>query len=154
DWDLVIDVNLKGVFLCTKAVAGHMMQRRTGRIINLSSIAGKRGSAITSAYCTSKFGVIGFTQSMAAELAGANVTVNAICPGEVDTHMWRDILSPAIAAATGATVAEAFDGFIKQRVPLGRPQTAEDMGQAAVYLCKADNVTGIALNVNGGTEMH
>jgi meso-butanediol dehydrogenase/(S,S)-butanediol dehydrogenase/diacetyl reductase len=154
DWDLVLDVNLKGTFLCTKAVAPHMMQRRRGRIINLSSIAGKRGSAITSAYCASKFGIIGFTQSMAAELAGADITVNAICPGEVDTHMWRDILSPAIASATGVTVAEAFDAFIKQRVPLGRPQTAEDMGQAAVYLCKADNVTGIALNVNGGTEMH
>jgi len=154
DWDLVLDVNLKGTFLCTKAVAPHMMQRRGGRIINLSSIAGKRGSAITSAYCASKFAIIGFTQSMAAELAGADVTVNAICPGEVDTHMWRDVLSPAIASATGVTATEAFDNFIKQRVPLGRPQTAEDMGQAAVYLCKADNVTGIALNVNGGTEMH
>lgn len=154
DWDLVIDVNLKGTFLCTKAVAGHMMQRQSGRIINLSSIAGKRGSPLVSAYSTSKFGVIGFTQSIASELAAANVTVNAICPGEVDTHMWRDVLSPALGAATGVSGPEAFDAFIKQRVPLGRPQTAEDMGQAAVFLCKADNITGIALNVNGGTEMH
>lgn len=154
DWDLVIDVNLKGTFLCTKAVAGHMMQRQKGRIINLSSIAGKRGSPLVSAYSTSKFGVIGFTQSIASELAAANVTVNAICPGEVDTHMWRDVLAPAIGAASGVSGPEAFDAFIKQRVPLGRPQTAEDMGQAVVFLCKADNVTGIALNVNGGTEMH
>jgi NAD(P)-dependent dehydrogenase (short-subunit alcohol dehydrogenase family) len=154
DWDLVIDVNLKGTFLCSKAVAGHMMQRKRGAIINLSSIAGKRGNPMTSAYSTSKFGVIGFTQSLAQEMAGSNVTVNAICPGEVDTHMWRDVLSPAIAAASGVSPAEAFASFIQQRVPMGRPQTAADMGQAVVFLCKAENITGIALNVNGGTEMH
>ncbi len=154
DWDLVIDVNLKGTFLCSKAVAGHMMQRKKGAIINLSSIAGKRGNPMTSAYSTSKFGVIGFTQSLAHEMAGSNVTVNAICPGEVDTHMWRDILAPAIAAMSGVSAPEAFANFIQQRVPMGRPQTAADMGQAVVFLCKAENITGIALNVNGGTEMH
>lgn len=153
DWDLVIDVNLKGVFLCSKAVSPHMMQRRGGRIINLSSIAGKRGRAISSCYSASKFGVIGFTQSHAHEMAGFGVTVNAICPGEVDTHMWRDVLSPAIAAFSGQTPQEAFESFIRTQVPLGRPQTAEDMGQAAVFLCKADNITGIALGVSGGTEM-
>jgi NAD(P)-dependent dehydrogenase (short-subunit alcohol dehydrogenase family) len=154
DWDLIMDVNLKGTFLCSKAVSPHMMQRRTGRIINLSSIAGKRGGPIVSAYTTSKFGVIGFTQSHANEMASFNVTVNCICPGEVDTAMWRDVLAPAIGAASGVSAPEAFDAFIKQRVPLGRPQTAADMGQAVVFLCKADNITGIALNVNGGTEMH
>ncbi len=154
DWDLVIDVNLKGTFLCSKAVAGHMMQRKRGAIVNLSSIAGKRGNPMTSAYSTSKFGVIGFTQSLAHELAGSNVTVNAICPGEVDTHMWRDILAPAIGAMSGVSAPEAFANFIQQRVPMGRPQTAADMGQAVVFLCKAENITGIALNVNGGTEMH
>ena len=154
DWDLVIDVNLKGTFLCSKAVAGHMMQRKKGAIINLSSIAGKRGNPMVSAYTTSKFGVIGFTQSLAQEMAPSNVTVNAICPGEVDTHMWRDVLAPAIGAATGVSAPEAFTQFIQQRVPLGRPQTAADMGQAVVFLCKAENITGIALNVNGGTEMH
>jgi NAD(P)-dependent dehydrogenase (short-subunit alcohol dehydrogenase family) len=153
DWDLVVDVNLKGTFLCSKAVSGHMMQRRTGRIINLSSIAGKRGSPITSCYSATKFGVIGFTQSHAQEMAPFDVTVNCICPGEVETHMWTDILAPAIGAASGVAAAEAFDAFIKQRVPMGRPQTAADMGQAVVFLCKAENITGIALNVNGGTEM-
>jgi NAD(P)-dependent dehydrogenase (short-subunit alcohol dehydrogenase family) len=153
DWDLVIDVNLKGTFLCSKAVVPHMMQRRKGSIVNLSSIAGKRGRAISSCYTASKFAVIGFTQSLAHELAGFDVTANAICPGEVNTHMWQEVLSPAIAAASGTTPDEAFDGFIKTQVPLGRPQTAEDMGQAVVFLCKAPNITGIALNVNGGTEM-
>lgn len=153
DWDLVIDVNLKGTFLCSKAAVGHMMGRRAGKIINISSIAGKKGRAASSCYSASKFAVIGFTQSLAHEVAAFNVTANAICPGEVDTHMWRDVLSPAMAAFAGTSPDEAFDSFIKTQVPLQRPQTAADMGQAVVYLCKADNITGIALNVNGGTEM-
>jgi NAD(P)-dependent dehydrogenase (short-subunit alcohol dehydrogenase family) len=153
DWDLIIDVNLKGTFLCSKAVLPHMMARRSGRIINISSIAGKRGRAMSSCYSASKFGVIGFTQSLAHECGSFNVTANAICPGEVNTHMWRDILSPAIGAVAGVSADEAFRQWIQREVPLQREQTAEDMGQAVVYLCRADNVTGIALNVSGGTEM-
>lgn len=154
EWDRVIGVNLKGTFLCTKAVAPHMMERRSGRIVNLSSKAGKRGHAFISHYCTSKFGVIGFTQSAAQEMGPFNVTVNAVCPGEVDTHMFREVLAPAIAAARGMTVEEAWQDWIKSRVPLGRPQTAEDIGQAVVFLCRAENITGEALNVTGGSEMN
>ena len=153
DWDLIMDVNLKGVFLCSKAVVGHMAQRKSGRIVNLSSIAGKRGRAFASAYATSKWGVIGFTQSLAYEMAPANVTVNAICPGEVATYMWTDVLAPAMAAGAGTSKEEAWDAMLKRDVPLGREQTPQDMGQAVVFLCKADNVTGLALNVSGGTEM-
>jgi len=153
DWDLIMDVNLKGTFLCAKAVAPHMAQRRGGKIINLSSIAGKRGRPIASAYATSKWGVIGFTQSLAYELAAANINVNAICPGEVATYMWNDVLMPAIAAAGGTSKQEAWDAMLKRDVPLGREQTPQDMGQAVVFLCKADNITGVALSVSGGTEM-
>jgi NAD(P)-dependent dehydrogenase (short-subunit alcohol dehydrogenase family) len=153
EWDRVMGVNLKGTFLCTKAVAPHMMERRTGRIVNLSSQAGKRGRAFISHYCTSKFGIIGFTQSVAQEMGPFNVTVNAVCPGEVDTHMFRNVLSPAIAAASGITVEEAWQDWIKTQVPLGRPQTAEDIGEAVVFLCRAENITGEALNVTGGSEM-
>lgn len=153
EWDRVIGINLKGTFLCSKAVAAHMMERRTGRIVNLSSKAGKRGYAGIAHYCTSKFGVIGFTQSLAHEMAPFNVTVNAICPGEVDTAMYSDVLAPAMAAASGMTVDEVWEDWIKTRVPLGRPQTAEDMGEAVVFLCRADNITGEALNVTGGSEM-
>ncbi len=154
-WDTVMGVNLKGSFLCAKAVATVMLRQSIrGRIINIGSDNSKVGQPNLAAYCASKFGVIGFTQSHAQEMASFNVTVNCICPGEVDTHMWRDVLSPAIAAASGVSAPEAFDAFIKQRVPMGRPQTAADMGQAVVFLCKAENITGIALNVNGGTEMH
>jgi NAD(P)-dependent dehydrogenase (short-subunit alcohol dehydrogenase family) len=153
EWDRVLGVNLKGTFLCTKAVAPHMMERRTGRMVNLSSQAGKRGRAFISHYCASKFGVIGFTQSVAQELGPSNVTVNAVCPGEVDTHMFRNVLAPAIAAASGMTVEEAWQDWIKTQVPLGRPQTAEDIGEAVVFLCRAENITGEALNVTGGSEM-
>jgi NAD(P)-dependent dehydrogenase (short-subunit alcohol dehydrogenase family) len=153
-WDLVMDVNVKGTFLCSKAVAQHMMGRRRGRIINLSSQAGKSGSAAVSHYCASKFAVIGFTQSLAKEMGPFDVTVNAICPGEVDTHMWQNVLIPAVAAGRGISKEEAWELVSRTEVPLGRPQTAADMGQCAVYLCKADNITGESINVTGGTEMH
>ncbi|MEX2236819.1 MAG: SDR family NAD(P)-dependent oxidoreductase [Dehalococcoidia bacterium] len=154
DWDLIFDVNVKGTFLCAKAVAPHLIAQQSGRIINLASMAGKSGSPGVSAYCASKFAVIGFTQSLAHEMGPFNVTVNAICPGEVKSYMWDEVLSPVLAASRGVSPDDAFDDFIKERVPLGRPQTAEDIGQCAVYLCRADNVTGEAINVTGGSEMH
>ena len=152
-WDRVLDVNLKGTFLCCKAVAPHMMERRAGRIVNLSSQAGKRGEAGAAHYCASKFGVIGFTQAFAREMGPFNVTVNAVCPGEVDSAMWREHLLPAMAAGQGATPEEAWQRWVRERVPLGRPQTVEDIGQAVAFLCRADNITGEALNVTGGSEM-
>lgn len=153
-FDIVMDVNVKGTFLCSKAVIPHMVAKRSGRIINLSSQAGKRGAGGVAHYCASKFAVIGFTQSLAHELGPFNVTVNAVCPGEVDSAMWQDHLLPAIAAAGGTTKEEAWAQFMKQRVPLGRPQTPEDIGQAVVFLCKADNITGESVNVTGGSEMN
>ena len=152
-WDRVLDVNLKGTFLCSKAVAPHMAERRSGCIINMSSVAGKRGQPGLAHYCASKFAVIGFTQTLALEMAAANVRANAVCPGEVDSAMWREHLLPALAAARGSTPEEAWEQFTRERVPLGRPQTAEDIGQAVVFLCRADNITGAALNVNGGSEL-
>ncbi len=140
DWDLVLDVNLKGTFLCSKAVAPHMIERRNGRIVNLSSMAGKRGSPAVAHYCASKFGVIGFTQALAHELGPFNITVNAVCPGEVDTAMWREHLLPALSAMRGGDIEAAWQGFISERVPLGRPQTIEDIGEAVVFLCRADSV--------------
>jgi meso-butanediol dehydrogenase/(S,S)-butanediol dehydrogenase/diacetyl reductase len=151
DWDRVLDVNLKGTFLGSKAVLPHMTRRGSGRIVNISSQAGKRGSAGLSHYCASKWGVIGFTQSLAHEVGRFGVTVNAVCPGEVDTAMWREHLLPAIAR--GGSTEEAWQNFIRTRVPLGRPQTAEEIGQAVVFLCRHDAITGEALNVTGGSEM-
>lgn len=152
-WDRVLDVNVKGTFLCSKAVAPHMIERRAGRIITMSSQAGRRGSPGLAHYCASKFAIIGFTQALALELAPFNVTVNAVCPGEVDSAMWREHLLPALAATQGASPDEAWERFMRERVPLGRPQTAEDIGEAVVFLCRADNITGEALNVTGGSEL-
>ena len=152
-WDQVIGVNLKGTFLCSKAVAAHMMERRSGRIINLSSQAGRRGSPGLAHYCTTKFGLLGFTQSLALELAQFNVTVNAICPGVVDSAMWRETLLPAIAAMRGTDAGQAWETWVRERIPLGRPQTVEDIGQAAVFLCRADNITAEAINVTGAAEI-
>ena len=153
EWDRVLAVNLKGTFLCSKAVVPHMVERRAGRIVNISSVAGKRGQPGLAHYCASKFAVIGLTQTLALELASSNVTVNAVCPGEVDSAMWREQLLPALAAARGGTPEEAWERFTRERVPLGRPQTAEDIGQAVVFLCRADNITGATINVNGGSEL-
>ncbi len=153
-WDLVIDVNLKGTFLCSKAVAPHMMERKSGRIINMSSQAGKSGQAAVSHYCASKFGIVGFTQALAQELGPSNITVNAVCPGEVDTAMWREHLLPALSMVGSSTPEEAWQKWITERVPLARPQTIEDIGEAVVFLCRAENISGEALNVTGGSEMH
>ncbi len=154
DWDLIQDVNVKGTFLCSKAVAPHMMQRKGGRIVNLASMAGKSGKAGASSYCASKFAVIGFTQALAEEMGQFDVTVNAVCPGEVDTFMWREVLLPAIALGTGVTKEEAWEQAAVKNVPLKRPQTVEDIGEAVVFLCKANNITGESINVTGGSEMH
>jgi meso-butanediol dehydrogenase / (S,S)-butanediol dehydrogenase / diacetyl reductase len=154
DWDLIMDVNVKGTFLCSKAVIPHMTGRRSGKIVNVSSIAGKRGRPFASSYASSKWAVIGFTQSLAYELAPSNVNVNAICPGEVDTHMWQDVILPMAAAAASQSKQEAWEAMLKRDVPLARPQTPQDMGRAVVYLCREDNITGVALNISGGTEMH
>ena len=153
EWDRVLDINLKGTFLCAKAVAPHMIERKSGAIVNMSSMTGKQGQPALSHYSASKWAVIGFTQSLAQELAGSNITVNAVCPGVVDSAMWRDTLLPALSFATGGSKDEAWERFVRERVPLGRPQTVDDIGQAVVYLCHADNVTGESINVSGGAAM-
>lgn len=152
-WDAVLNVNLKGVFLCCKAVAAHMIDQRLGRIINISSIAGKRGHGGVSAYGCSKAGVISLTQCLAEELGPFNITVNAICPGFLETHMWTGCLSAAASAVLGVEIEQAFDAFVKRDTPLGRPQTFEDIADGAVFLARADNITGIAMNIAGGSEM-
>jgi len=152
-WDLVMGVNVKGAFLCSKAVAPHMMERRSGRIVNVSSIAGLKGNAGLAHYSASKWAVLGFTESLALELAPSNVTVNAVCPGIIDSAMWAEHILPAIAGVQSVSPEEAWQAFVKERIPLGRPQTPEDIGEAVVYLCRADNVTGEALTVSGATEL-
>jgi len=154
EWDDVLDTNLKSVFLCCRAVLPHMMKQHTGRIINLSSTGGKTGWPLITHYCASKFGIIGFTQSLAKEVGRHNITVNAICPGEVKTEMWTDFLCVEWSKETEISPQKYYDHFVKTYSPLGRGMPGEEVGEAVVFFCASDNITGQALNVCAGTEMH
>jgi meso-butanediol dehydrogenase / (S,S)-butanediol dehydrogenase / diacetyl reductase len=149
-WDLTFAVNVKGVFLsCQAAIAA--LKARRGCIINVASIAGKNGQPGLAHYCASKFAVVGFTNSLAKELA-PTVRVNAICPGIVRTQMWEYLAE--MRRQPGESKEQAWDRIVRMRIPLGRPQRPEDVGELAVYLAGAENVTGQAINVDGGMELH
>jgi meso-butanediol dehydrogenase/(S,S)-butanediol dehydrogenase/diacetyl reductase len=153
-WDRIFAVNVKAVFLCARAAIPLLARRGAGRIVNVASIAGKTGRAGLAAYCASKAAVISLTQALAEELGPRNITVNAICPGYVHTAMFTEVLSPLLARLWDVPEGEIFARFIQGHTFLRREQTPADIGQAAVYLCRAENVTGIALNVAGGGEVH
>ena len=153
-WERIFAVNVKGVFLCARAAIPLLARRGGGRIVNIASVAGKTGRAGLAAYCASKAAVISLTQSLAEELGPLGVTVNAICPGYVQTAMWQHVLNPALATMLGVPEDQAFAQFIQRGTYLGREQRPEDIGEAAVYLCRAENVTGITLTVAGGGEVH
>ena len=157
DWDRVQRVNVKAVFLCSQAVARHLIAQGTGgKIINMSSVTGKRGSARFAAYSASKFAVIGFTQSLAHELAPYQINVNAICPGLVDTErfghlasvLMPDHLSPDEQISEYARRSEAA-------VPLGRLAEGEDVAKMAAFLAsdQAAYLTGVSITVAGGSVM-
>ncbi len=152
-WDAIIRVNLKGTFNGCKAAIARMLPRRRGVIVNMSSQSGKQGSSRYQAYCASKFAVIGLTQSLAAEFAGASIRVNALCPGFVHTALW-DAQLMDYAAKKGIPAEEVLP-HLEQRVPLGRLCSAEEVARAAVFLAsdEASYITGEALNLSGGALM-
>jgi meso-butanediol dehydrogenase/(S,S)-butanediol dehydrogenase/diacetyl reductase len=153
-WDRVFDVNVKGVFLCVRAAIPRLVARGGGRIVNIASVAGKTGRAGLAAYCASKAAVISLTQSLAEELGPAGIAVNAICPGYLKTAMFTQVLNPLLAKLYHAPEEEVFEKFVQRQTFLGRGQTPEDIAEATVYLCRAENVTGITLTVAGGGEVH
>ena len=142
DFDAVISANLKGTFLCMKAAARQMVKQRYGRIVNLSSVVGLRGNAGQVNYAASKAGVIGMTKSLAKELAGRNITVNAVAPGFIDTDMTAALTDAARTAALGA-------------IPMGRMGAPEDVARAVAFLAgdSAAYITGQVLAVDGGMSM-
>ncbi len=148
DFDQVLAVNVKGVFLCSKAAIPHLKQRGAGRIINVSSVAGKCGFLGTAHYCASKYAVNGFTNALAKELALDNITVNAICPGIVWTYMWEQLADHH--AGPDESREASWLRAQKRMIPQERAQTIEDMGALAVYFATQPNVTGQCWNVDGG----
>lgn len=154
EWDRIMNVNARGVFLCCQAELKLMRARGAGRIINLASIAGKVGFPDLAHYSASKFAVIGFTNAFAKEVAREGITVNALCPGVVGTGMWRgeEGLSGRWRLP-GETEAQSWERHQSSLLPQGEAQTVEDMGQLAVYLACAPHVTGQAISVDGGFSL-
>jgi len=150
-WQRVIDVNLTGAFLTCKAFAARMVKTgHPGRIIVTSSLFGLRGGAENSAYSASKFGVIGLVQCLAAELAPHRITVNAVCPGQIETEMIRSLFRER-SALLGISESEVRDRLLA-KVPAGRLGTADEVADAFVFLASelSSYVTGESLVVDGG----
>jgi 3-oxoacyl-[acyl-carrier protein] reductase len=141
-WDSVIDANLKGAFLCSRAASKIMLRQKSGRIVNIASVNGLRGSAGQTNYSASKAGLIGFSRSLAKELASRGITVNVVAPGFIDTQM-----------------TDGFEGDAREQVlktiPLGRFGQAEDVGAAVAFLASnaASYITGQVLTVDGGVTV-
>lgn len=142
EFEDVLETNLKGAFLCTKAAAKPMMKQRVGRIINITSVVGIIGNAGQSNYAAAKAGLIGFTKSIAKELATRNITVNAIAPGFIETEM------------TAVLPEKVRDAFLSG-IPAGRPGKPEDVANAVVFLASESTnyITGQVLNIDGGMVM-
>jgi 3-oxoacyl-[acyl-carrier protein] reductase len=142
DWDTVIRVNLKSVFNCTQAVIRTMVKQRGGRIVNISSVAGQIGNPGQANYAASKAGIMGFTKTLAREVAGRGITVNAVAPGFIRTEM-TEVLSGKVKES------------LLQLIPMGRAGEPEDVAEAVWWLCSdaAAYITGQVIHVNGGLFM-
>jgi NAD(P)-dependent dehydrogenase (short-subunit alcohol dehydrogenase family) len=153
EWDRVIDVNLKGTWMVSRACSQRMVaDKHGGRIVNVSSQAGKRAFAMLGAYCAAKAGVILLTQVMATELGPNGITVNAVCPGTVNTDLVNKdgMFEQAVGSMPGG-----LEGWIAREIPVGRLQTADDVAAAIAFLMSDDGsyITGEAVNVSGGQTM-
>ena len=153
-WDKTIGINLKGTFNCCQAVLKRMAPRKSGVVINISSQSGKSGNSHYTAYCASKFGIIGLTQSLAVEFASLGIRVNALCPGVVLTPLWDQMIGDY--AKKRNMKPEEVKPYFESKIPLGRLCTEKDVADTAVFLAsdKASYITGQSINISGGAVMH
>jgi 3-hydroxybutyrate dehydrogenase len=149
-WQRMLDVNLTGVFLCTRAALPGMLERGAGRIVNIASTAGQIGYAYVAAYCAAKHGVIGLTRALALEVATKGITVNAVCPGYTETELLRSSLDQ-ITSKTSRTEEEARKSLLRHN-PQNRFVTPEEVANATLWLCMPGSaaVTGQSISVSGG----
>ena len=142
DWDAVLAVNLKGAYICSRAVLPLMLRQRWGRIVGIASVVGLVGNPGQTNYAASKAGLIGFTKALAREVAGRNITVNAVAPGYISTHMVQSL-------------SEELQQAVLKQIPVSRFGTPEDVANAVAFLCSEDSsyITGHVLNVDGGLAM-
>ena len=155
EWDRILGVNLKGQYLCARAVLPAMLRQGWGRIINIASDAGKTGEPYIAHYAASKFGVVGLTQSLALEYAKAGITVNAVCPAITDTDMMGQLARDM--ENSGAPLPDAgWRAAFVAEIPMGRPMAPDEIARVCAFLTSdgAAAITGQAINVSGGHEMH
>ena len=153
-WNRTIDINLKGTFNCSQAAIRRMVSRKSGVVINMSSQSGKTGNSHYTAYCASKFGIIGLTESLAVEFAGEGIRVNALCPGVVFTPLWDKMI--ADYAEKRNMKSEQVKPYFENKIPMGRLCSKTDVADMAVFIAsnKASYITGQAINISGGAIMH
>ena len=137
----------------------HMIERKSGKIINIASIAGKTSPPILAHYAASKAGAISFTQALASELAPHRINVNAVCPGLIWTPLWErmaGMLADRAGLPPGTDPRGVFDAAVQQTIPMKTEQTAEDIAMTVVFLAsnESDQITGQSINVDGGAELH
>ena len=154
-WDMILRVNLAGTFIGCQVALRQMLPRQRGVILNMSSQSGKAGNSQYAAYCASKFGIIGLTQSLAMEFARDGIRVNALCPGVVWTALW-DEQHVGDYGRKRSMAPEEVRPYLESKVPMGRLCTPEDVAGTAVFLASdaASYITGQAINISGGSVMH
>ena len=155
DFNKVLDTNLKGTYFCTQEVVKYMILKKSGKIINISSQAGITGQPYMSTYCSAKFAIIGLTQALALELGQYNITVNAICPGDVKGTDMHEITSKKLTDILKISKKQLVNNSIN-KCPLNRMQNPQDVSNSVLYIASeyANFITGESLNVSGGLEFH
>mgnify|MGYP001156782057 CR=1 FL=1 len=155
DFNKVLDTNLKGTYFCTQEVVKYMIRKKSGKIINISSQAGITGQPYMTTYCSAKFAIIGLTQALALELGKYNITVNAICPGDVKDTDMHEITSNKLTNILNISKKELVNNSVN-KCPLNRLQIPQDVSNSVLYIASeyANFITGESLNVSGGLEFH